>query len=257
MKKKREETLFSQRRCERIYRRFSWQKSMDEGLLEGPHGNERRPRARQVQNGKMRVMRPNIAAALTALTASAGRRSSHLFRQLQCGLLLPLRRSTFQKEMGDKWPFRPTGGRPFKFQKLAAISSERGSERGPPYSSTGNKVCNKSRGRKIFALQKARGARSVHRFEKYYFLPRRPDSQSRCLSSLFWWLDATEGNRLPLLVERKINFTEPLCLPCSLLCFISCPTLYGKRQPATKRARRALRERITFSVMDFLRDDDN
>ena len=184
-------------------------------------------------------------------------RSSHLFRQLQGGLLLPLRRSTFQKEMGEKWPFRPTGGRPFKFQKLAAISSERGSERGPPYSSTGNKVCNKSRGRKIFALQKARGARSVHRFEKYYFLPRRPDSKSRCLSSLFWWLDATEGNRLPLLVERKINFTEPLCLPCSLLCFISCPTLYGKRQPATKRARRALRERITFSVMDFLRDDDN
>ena len=43
----------------------------------------------------------------------------------------------------------------------------------------------------------------------------------------------------PFVIEvrgNKINFTQPLCLPCSLLWFISSPTLYEKRQLATKRA---------------------
>ena len=42
----------------------------------------------------------------------------------------------------------------------------------------------------------------------------------------------------PFVIEvrgNRINFTQPLCLPCSLLWFISSPTLYEKRQPATKR----------------------
>ena len=42
----------------------------------------------------------------------------------------------------------------------------------------------------------------------------------------------------PFVIEvrgKRINFTQPLCLPCSLLWFISSPTLYEKRQPATKR----------------------
>ena len=46
----------------------------------------------------------------------------------------------------------------------------------------------------------------------------------------------------PFVIEvrgNRINFTQPLCLPCSLLWFISSPTLYEKRQPATKRVQRA------------------
>ena len=42
----------------------------------------------------------------------------------------------------------------------------------------------------------------------------------------------------PFVIEargNRINFTQPLCLPCSMLWFISSPTLYEKRQQATKR----------------------
>ena len=39
----------------------------------------------------------------------------------------------------------------------------------------------------------------------------------------------------PFLIDGRINITEPICLPCSLLCFISSPTVYGKQKPAAKR----------------------
>ena len=55
--------------------------------------------------------------------------------------------------------------------------------------------------------------------------------QSFLISRNLAFLDTTEGNQLPLLIEGKMNSTQP----CSLLCFISYPTLQGKRQPATMR----------------------
>ena len=90
-------------------------------------------------------MRPNVAA-LTALTAS------HLFRQLAG--LLPLSR---KERNGRKMALQCEG----RAGVLLNFKNWRQSVPSEGLLSTGNRVCHKGGGRKNFALQKARGARSV------------------------------------------------------------------------------------------------
>ena len=62
--------------------------------------------------------------------------------------------------------------------------------------------------------------------------------QAQKAESAFCSFPARKEICCPFVIEvrgYRINFTQPLCLPCSLFWFISSPTLYEKRQPATKR----------------------
>ena len=69
-----------------------------------------------------------------------------------------------------------------------------------------------------------------------FLLLLRSDLRRACVVSRVLCIEHGRKSVASFLIEGKMNITQPLCLPCSWLCFISSsPTLYGKRQPARKR----------------------